>query len=125
MLLKFSGMGCSRIWIQNSGHSSLRWPVGDNKAHGQSLSDKYLEYRVIHAEPISAVQFRLILTDEIDEARTRCELVTASVGLEMICGTARVDLVKHGPDVGQGKLVTGLEESEDSREVASFGGDQI
>jgi len=72
-----------------------------------------------------AVQPRRILTDKIDEARTRCELVTASVGLEMICGTARVDLVKHGPDVGQGNLVTGLEESEDSREVTGFGGDQI
>ena len=43
----------------------------------------------------------------------------------MICGTARVDLVEHGPDVGQGNLVTGLEESEDSGEVAGLGGDQI
>jgi len=124
-LLKFFGMGCSRIWIQNSGHSSLRWPVGDDEAHGQSLSDKYLEYRVIHAEPISAVQFRLILTDEIDEARTRCELVTIFTGLEVVRGAARVDLVEHGPDVGQGNLVTGLEESENSGEVAGLGGDQI
>lgn len=51
--------------------------------------------------------------------------MTASVGLEVVRGAARVDLVEHGPDVGQGNLVTGLEESEDSREVAGLGGDEI
>jgi len=66
-----------------------------------------------------------ILTDKIYEARTRSELVTAPVGLEVVRRAARVDLVEHGPDVGQGNLVTGLEESEDSGEVAGLGGDEI
>jgi len=71
------------------------------------------------------LQFSSILTDDIDEARTRCELVTAFEGLEVVRGATRVDLVEHGPDVGQGNLVTGLEESEDSGEVVGLGGDQI
>jgi len=105
MLLKFSGIGCSRIWTQNSGHSSLRWPEVDEKAHGQFILSSVSSIR--NRSQIKIVsQFRKILTDEIDEARTRSELVTAFEGLEVVRRAARVDLVEHGPDVGQGNLVT-------------------
>jgi hypothetical protein len=64
-------------------------------------------------------------TNEIDEARSIGEFVPGSKRLEVICGTARVCLIEHGSDLGQGNFVAGVEKREHALKMADLRGDDI